>query len=208
MKQQRVIYTKRATDGMNETGDYMMVFFHNVTNFNFFKTEKEFLFANSNTKYSLFGYLDNRYMYDGKKFEFLLEYPDVEAHFFWTQTVNPWHAQPNSYIGYVERGKSGNPQATFAGLTKYDGNLTFMDGVNKSNNWYYAVGTRTAWNDLDAMPALYWKSTPSIRSLRIWLRVPSLSFIQSLNFSRCTCKAHVRSVVSFSLSLCILLVSR
>ena len=36
MKKQRVIYINNAKDGMNEFGDYLMIFFHNVTDFNFF----------------------------------------------------------------------------------------------------------------------------------------------------------------------------
>ena len=209
MRRQRILYTKKATDELGETGDYMLIFYHNISNHDVFTTQKDFLFANTKMKYSLFGYLNDNYMYDGTKFEFLLEYPDVGTHVFWTQNVNPWHAPTDSYIEYTERGKTLAGRIEFAGLTKnrYMTN-TYIDGNNKTGDWYYAVGSRASWGNLNIMPGSYVDFTPSIHSIRIWVRIPSMHFLNSLEFyQRCSCKYQKHSLLSHSLYIYVILVS-
>ena len=205
MGRQRVIITKSATDIMNESGDYMMIFYHNITNLDYFLSERDFLFANTVNKYSLFGYLDDKFKYDGSNFEFLLEYPDLDKYAFWTQTVNPWLAPSDSNIGYIDRGKTLVEEKRFAGLTKNTGLNTYMDG-NPDGYWYYSVGSRTNWGNSNIMPGCYTSYTPPIHAIRIWVRVPRLEFIQSLKFLKHTCKYQSHYFVSHSLSLYVLLI--
>ena len=205
MGRQRLIITKNATDNRNEVGEYMMIFYHNISNLDYYTTEKDFLFANTINKYSLFGYLDNSFKYDGSKFEFLLEYPDLGTHAFWTQTVNPWLAPKDSDIGYIDRGKTFVEQQKFQGLTRNNGSNTFMDG-NPDGYWYYSVGSRTNWGNTNIMPGCYTSYAPEIHAVRIWVRVPRLEFIQSLKFLKQTCNYHKRSFISYSLSLYIFLI--
>lgn len=208
MHRQRIIYTKQATDEPGETGDYMLLFYHNISKGDKFTTEKDFLFANSKMKYSLFGYLNDNYMYDGTKFEFLLEYPDVQTYVFWTQNVNPWLAPTDTYIEYTCRGKTLVENQKFTGLTRHTkSKSTFIDGNNDTGNWYYSVGSTIIWRGSNVMPGSYTNTTPAIHVIRIWVRVPNMHFLHSLEFYKCSCKFQKHSALRLSLYLCVIIVS-
>ena len=98
MRRQRVLFTKNLTDKDGESGDYLLLFHHNISQGHVFTRMNDFLYSNTAMKYSIFGYFDDSFKFDGRVFEFFIEYPEQNTHAFWTQTVNPLNAEHDSYI--------------------------------------------------------------------------------------------------------------
>ena len=203
MRLQRFIYTKNATDSDNVSAEYVLIFHHNITKGDVFTSERDFLFANTKMKYSLFGFIDDSYKFDGEKFEFLLEYPDDNTHGFWLQNVNPRNAPNNSDIGYEDKGKNFKGNVPFIGLTQtYGPSATFIDGCQIG--WYYSIGSKKTWAYGNSIPGSYGSGATLLYEVFLWLRIPSLSFLRSKLFAIQTC--HVKSHLRYNLLAFVFLV--
>lgn len=200
MKKQRFIYTKNAVDSDGSNGDYLLIFHHNVTKGDVFTSEKDFLYANKPMKYSLFGFIDDSFKFDGKNFEFLIEYPDDNTHGFWIQNTNPLKAEYDSDIGYSDKGSDFKGDVKFTGLTKYSGVATFLEGCKSSTNeWYYSIGATIPWEKGDSLPGSYYGGDTLFYEVFLWMRVPSFSFARSKLFAFYTCILKARH--SFNVSI-------
>ena len=196
MRRQRIIYTKNATDSDGVNAEYLLIFYHNISKGKVFTTENDFLFANTEHRYSLFGYIDDSYKFDGKKFGFLLEYPDDNTYGFWIQNVNPWEAEHDFDVGYLSKGKNFKGNIAFTGLAKYNESETFIAGCKIGRLWYYSIGSRVAWNIYGSIPGSYGGENPPLYEVFLWIRIPSLSFLKSKTFGFQTCK--IRKSRSFN----------
>lgn len=65
----------------------------------------------------------------------------------WAQTINPTSNAPTAatVTGYraISIGTSGN---AWGGLSIGDGGSAFLDGNPANTNWYYPIGSTSAWN--------------------------------------------------------------
>ena len=206
MRRQRIIHTKNATDSDKVNADYLLIFYHNIKKGDVFTSEKDFLFANKETKYSIFGYIDDSYKFDQKNFEFLIEYPDDNTHGFWYQNTNPWFAEHDSDVGYISKGNNFKGSVKLTGLTKFPYPETYVEGCTTSKTqWYYSIGSTRGWGESKSIPGSYNSGTPPLYEVFLWMRIPSLSFLKTKSFGLLTCTPKK----SFSLTqfFCILLLS-
>ena len=193
MVKQRVIYTKNATNN-GENGKYILLFYHNISNGDLFVSERDFLFADTEHKYSIFGYIDDSFKYDDDNFEFLIEYPDDDSYCFFAQNVNPWKAEHNEDVGFVDKGNNFKGDRKLYGLTRYKGNLTYIDG-SQGDFWYHAIGQRSTWANMYAIPGshVYTVNYPILKEVFLWLRIQNFSFLRTKNFNSFTCPVQKRS---------------
>ena len=206
MRRQRIIYTKNATDSDNVSADYLLVFHHNSSKRDLFKSEKDFLFANTENKYSIFGYIDDSFKFDQNNFEFLLEYPDDHTHGFWHQRVNPWEAPQDTDVGYIDKGKTFKGSVAFTGLTRFNKSYTYIEGCeNGPEYWYYSIGSRTCWQDNCLIPGSYPGNSTNLKEVFLWIRIPSLSFLKTKSFGFITCttkRSLLYSMLVYVLLIC------
>ena len=195
MRRQRVLITKNFTDKDGTNSDYLLLFHHNISQGHIFTSMNDFLYSNTAMKYSIFGFLDDSYKFDGTVFEFYIEYPEQKSHAFWTQTINPLNAEHDSNIGYIDKGKNFKGTVGFTGLTKFNGTTSYLDGCNGDGYWYYGIGTRVIWCSENVMPESYSSTTYKIHEVFLWVRIPSLSFLASKRFSYLTCKTKENHLV-------------
>lgn len=204
MRIKRVIYTKNAQDSDGKIGDYLLIFHHNISKGDVFLSVKDFLFANEENKYSIFGFIDDSFKYDGKKFEFLMEYPDDNTHGFWLQNINPWKAEPDSDVGYIDKGKNFKGMLEFTGLTRHSSVYSFLDGISRNiGEWYYSIGLREPWGKHNSIPGSYAGENPPIYEVFLWMRIPSFSFLKAKSFGVLTCRQKMH--LSFRWLFCIIL---
>ena len=109
----------------------------------YFSNENEFLFSNTKEKFSILGTLDDSFLIN-QKFEFLLEYPDVEGFNIWTQTINPLNAIPEQSNGYVPV-KESFTENSWNGLSRSSSVNSFLDGSPTNETWFYAIGLKGSW---------------------------------------------------------------
>ena len=206
MRRQRIIYTKNATDSDNVSADYLLVFHHNSSKRDLFKSEKDFLFANTENKYSIFGYIDDSFKFDQNNFEFLLEYPDDHTHGFWYQRVNPWEAPQDTDVGYINKGNNFHAEIPFTGLTRFNRSHTFIEGCSASSGqWHYSIGSRVCWYENCLIPGPYLDNKTYLFEVFLWMRIPSMSFLKTKYFGFITCALKKRS--SYSLYYYVLLLA-
>ena len=104
--------------------------------------------SDSADKYSILSRLN--FFKSDEKFEFLLEYPDCPTrqgeYNHWTQTNNPVTSSITGYtpihIDWTTQGWGGLEKSYGTGSSS-----TFINGTVQHNNWYYAIGAKSSWND-------------------------------------------------------------
>ena len=193
MVKQRIIYTKNATNN-EDNGLYVLLFHHNISNGDLFVSERDFLFANTKHKYSLFGYLDDSFKYDRTNFGFLLEYPDDDSFCFFTQKVNPWKAEHDTDVDFLDKGNNFKGTKKLSGLTRSATGSTYVDG-SKGDIWYHAIGQRAKWESKYVIPGSYSSTSNCItyKEVFLWLRIPNISFLRTKNFGAISCRIIRRS---------------
>ena len=157
---------------------WILVFHHEVNKtdglplFNSFEQVKHF---NETERYSILGDID-RFKYNGK-FEFLLEYPNLEGCNIWTQTVSPIDAQHGQDIGYKEVNITWRNNY-FGGIARAYSNHTFLDGSPTKTDYYYAIGLKDPWKQYHTIPGPhdisvypYTDEKYHVFEVNLWLRI-------------------------------------
>ena len=72
--------------------NWLLIFYHNTKNQDYFVVESLFLFSNTPTMFSLWGLITEEFKIDGY-YEFLLEYPDYDGFNQWKQSKFPLDVQ-------------------------------------------------------------------------------------------------------------------
>ena len=189
-----------------ESHKFLLLFHHKLENANFFTDYNDFLFSNTQNKFSIFGYF-NDFFKIGTNFSFLFEYPEHDCHLFWHQEENPLKTEHNSKVNYDIKSQTCPNPCNFTGLTKFRYGNCFLDGSAFPDNldyWYYAVGQTTNWDDDFQIPGFERDKSPIIKEVNLWIEIQDLSILNRL-FPKITCNQRIflpRSIVyCFSLFL-------
>ena len=146
---------QRETDSY---GEWVKIFRHNVADGALFSDANDWAEAKqTNTgfpdgdKYSILeGW--GHFLRNGK-FTLKLDYPNNSKTNIWSQTNNPvFEDGTGGVTGYtaISIDESGN---LWGGLERYDANSsTFLDGSVNHANWWYAVGSRSAYGGSYTIP--------------------------------------------------------
>jgi len=120
---------------------WLKIFHHDSSTGQYFNNFSESLNCNSYYKYSIIGKIDQTYRRNGK-FEFLLEYPELNGYNQWKQTYNP---KDNPEIGGTtatgyESVNIGYSGMYWGGLVVSNYQQTAIDGSTGHLNWFYSIG--------------------------------------------------------------------
>ena len=160
---------------------WLKIFYHNSNNKVFFASEKEALFVVSSQKFSFLKYLNKIQRYESTKYEFLLEYPEIEGKNRWTQTLSPLVASPGSDNGYNPINISwdgGNWRGLFI-----DKGATYLKG-SYTEYWFYAICSFNKYNYNDTFPgpSVNGVKNYSVKEAYLWIRIKD----SGNPFSRCS----------------------
>ena len=146
---------QRETDSY---GEWVKIFRHNVANGALFSSANDWAEAKqTNTgfpnaeKYSILEgwghFLRN------SKFTLKLDYPNISTTNIWSQTNNPvFEDGSGGTTGYTAISIDNNGNF-WGGLERYDSNTsTFLDGSVNHANWWFAVGSQSAYGGSYTIP--------------------------------------------------------
>ena len=160
----------------------MLLFYHNSTYDDFFVNENEILFSNTPTKFSLFGYVSS-FKSDGA-YEFLLEYPEVQGHNRWRQTMFPLNTDETNSPenGYISSSCDCSWTHVFKGLIKSSREESFLDCA-QSPNWWYSIGAKTNFTYFHKIPGPISGETGSlsfhyVSEVYLWIHAPKHGIAQ------------------------------
>ena len=181
MKKIRNFYIKEKIID-DELHQFLLLFHFKIQDKNYFNTYNEFLYSNTKNKYSLFGFFDDSFKIVDN-FVFLMEYPETSCYLYFQQNINPLQAVPNSNVGFLLKKSTceATPGTIFSGLTKHDDFYSYLDGINDKENpnyWYYSLGQKSEWLNLDQIPAYALLTTPIIKEVNLFIEINSLSIIE------------------------------
>ena len=161
----------------NDEGRWARVFYHNCKSGTvLFSSENSFAEAKetninaptTSDKYSILSKLENFRPNTNSSFEFRLKYPtDTNDSNIWKQTSNPTYEKIAGYTP-VKINWTSN---FWGGLEWTNGSTTLIDGSVNHDNWFYAIGVSTKYND--GMPSCKEvnanSSTPN--DVELWVRI-------------------------------------
>ena len=161
----------------NDEGRWARVFYHNCKSGTvLFSSENSFAEAKetninaptTSDKYSILSKLENFRPNTNSSFEFRLKYPtDTNDSNIWKQTSNPTYEKITGYTP-VKINWTSN---FWGGLEWTNGSTTLIDGSVNHENWFYAIGVSTKYND--GMPSCKEvnanSSTPN--DVELWVRI-------------------------------------
>ena len=165
---------------------FLLLHHFKIVNNNYFKTEREFLYANQENKYSMFGYFDETLMID-KKFVFLLEYPDGKCFYLFEQTQNPLKINDNEDSGYNDLKHDCEGINSFQGLAKSNNeNTTFLDGsIAASDNlkfWHFPIGQKVGWMNQSRIPAYDTIDGIQLKEVNLWIQINNFSLLSRFKY--------------------------
>jgi len=144
------------------------------------------LSVNDKYRYSILGSIGSDFKYDGK-YEFLLEYPQLNGSNWWIQNKNPVLENEGTTAanGYTPVSVSWATHH-FGGLVKSSQTtLTLLDGSAGNTEWFYSIGTRevTSWSTQNCPSPVNCFPGPngSVNEVYLWLRVNSSFLAPSQN---------------------------
>ena len=118
------------------------------------------------------------------KYEFLLQYPELEGYNRWKQTNFP--LSEAYYQGKQEVEGYENVSITWttrqwAGLQNSTG-CSLLEGSISVTNWYYAIGTKKdcAGYGVNSMPG---PKDPPVHFVYLWMRIPGISLNNLCTFA-------------------------
>ena len=156
---------------------WVLVFRHNSSNKDFFRNEKEALFSAKKNKYSLLGRIDDNFMIDGR-YEFILEYPQINKFYHWTQTKNPIKAGPYDDIGFEPKSID---YGDLTGLARCSNSKAFLDGNVGHEYWYFAIGAYSSYNSMRCFPGPYnGNETFCFNSVSLYMKVNETKYLERL----------------------------
>lgn len=160
--------TVQNTEVKEAYGATWIKVFHHKTNSatTLFTSESEALWCNSADKYSQLSSLES-YRNANGEFEFLLEYPGQSGYNRWKQTSNPTTTQ-ESVTGYQAVNISWTG-SSWGGLCKSSTSVTLLDGSVNHSNWWYAIGTYSAYQGGIPGP-----SSVVVDEVYLWARIDNL----------------------------------
>jgi len=163
---------------------WLKIFYHDSSTAQYFNNYSEVLKCSSSSKFSIIGEIDAKYKFNDK-YEFLLEYPELNKYNRWRQTRNP-KDNPDVYgqkaDGYeaVDIYYSGQ---FWGGLVICSIMRCAFDGSAGHEHWFYAIGCYGSWLKPNAFPG------PAIDSniyyevfiVFLWVRIDNTMIMNTLD---------------------------
>ena len=158
---------------------WQLIFYHDLNKATFFDNNKDAYECSEEGRYSTLKTLNKQYKIKGK-YEFLIEYPEINKSNQWRQTLNPFHQskdqQENNATGY-EPIDIQMSESCWGGLFRSSNNKCLLSG-SRNEWWNFAIGT-------SSHEFIYYFPGPdNLRKIvKLWVRMPT-----TLNKNTCNRK--------------------
>lgn len=167
---------------------WLKIFRHKLDSVNpqYFDTRDPEYNLEKNT-FSILKLISNRFRIDGK-FEFLLEYSNLNGYNQWKQTLNPLEEIEElgkSVLGYEDVSISWN-QNSWGGLVRSTSTVTLLDGSVGEGSYFYAIGLKDVWSNYGSIPTYGSTNTDEVN---LWVRVFGFGVEDYY-----TCKTHANNI--------------
>ena len=180
--------------------DWLLIFYHNSSRGDFFQSHEDALFINTEDKFSILQYIDHSFAINGK-YEYLLEYPELNRYIHWTQKVNAIDNVSN--VAYNEI--SSNCQSFYGLSRSYNYQQTLLDGTpgdQGSFSWWYSIGSRVKFDSQNIIPGPTINSiSTTVKEVSLWIRSPIKTLILRSNDFKCPFTNPYDGIFIFILSL-------
>lgn len=159
---------------------WLKVFYDNCTGKSYLDNEAAALFTNGKNKYSVLSQINDAFKVKGK-FEFILEWPDLNRYYQWRQTLNPVNEYEKEGVykaeGFEPIHNGSSEAKCWGGLVRTTMTManqvnSLLDGCPGVALWHFAVGMyKTVYDEW------YKKGYPSDNSeasnlVILWIRCP------------------------------------
>ena len=127
---------------MKTAGEWLLIFDNTIENkSDLFTGSKEVLYSNTERKFSRLGFATahrRNFLISGK-YEFIMDYPNDNQTYHWTQTVFPTLAKPSQENGFIGIDPQSAPN-NWHGLALSNSSATMLDGSPFRSTWFYPIG--------------------------------------------------------------------
>ena len=160
--------------------NWLHVFYHNCTNYNYFENETEAEYLLNSNKYSILSKITNNLRMRGQ-FEFVIYWPSLNTYYRWRQKYNPIKELEKTNVlqaaGFeLLYPKVDNANHKFGGLVRtsipmQNLNSSLLNGNPGLSVWFFAIGmyqkSQESWYN-SGIPAI----NGSVSVVSLWLLLP------------------------------------
>ena len=178
MKWSKPIYIGKYEHRTFAGCEWLKVFYQKKTGNKGFDNIEDALLCNEEDRYSILSELNESLKLSNNKYEFILEYPEINLYNRWRQTNNPideYEATGKATVDGFYSIHLGAYKSNWGGLARSNGtDRALLNGTPDTignNDWWFAVGVKTG--------AFYYKNTiimpahnVGVTILYLWVRVP------------------------------------
>ena len=186
--------------------EFVRIFFHDTSHKQFFKNEEEALFSQEKYKQSVLKYVTPEFTVDDNKYEFILQYPELDVNIHWTQETSILEKTLDTKHELLD---DSDEASRFGGLAvSYDSNYTLLDGIvsDYTPDWWYCIGAYLP--ELDAnnqIPGPYIGSvSTTVNKVALYIRINNIMLIETFPPYRIKCPTlhlGIRNSISYSFIL-------
>ena len=158
---------------------WKLVFYHDLNKATYFSNKEDAKECNEEGRYSTLKSISSIYKIKGK-YEFLLEYPEINKSNQWRQSLNPFHQSSdgtNNATGYEDINVQMNDKY-WGGLFRKNGDACLLVG-SRNGFWHFAIGVHSE----EYKPYFPGPSTNS-KIVKLWIRMPTSLYKNSCKVNR------------------------
>ena len=187
---------------------WLKIFFHNIKNKKGFTDFSEAMLCDLDNRYSILSEIKSNYKQKNSKFEFILEYPELDLYNRWQQTNFPTEEKEETGKTYVDgyRGIhidiSGSMWGGLANSTNGAEGKALLNGspgVTGPGNWHFSVGqldgayytSNEGKNKHYDMP-----HSRGVDIIYLWLKIP-YNIINTCRIKKCMSTDKLLSITIF-----------
>ena len=159
---------------MQYDAKWLKIFYHNSSSSLYFDANSALYSISDSHRYSILKYIEYINTFEDDKFEFLLEYPEIENKYNrWKQTSNPIYS---SVVEGFETNDGDISFSYFGGLVRRGSN-TFLHGTVIEKGWWnYAIGAyKCDSNNTGTFPGPCGYTFSIVNQVYLWIRVKSFT---------------------------------
>ena len=165
---------------------WLKIFYHNITDFVGFSDINDALSCDEENKYSILNEINSSLKQrSNNKYEFIIEYPELNAYNRWLQSNNPVNETEEEgkfFVDGFHAIHTGARQSFWGGLartTNCPKCQCFLNGTPGNNNWFFAIGQRNGaeWKYNNQTTKGIPSNSSPVNIVYLWIKLPQNGMI-------------------------------